>query len=151
MARVLPGGLAASGRLFLPAAAWEAMALGVSWMGWRRPDARHGRQRRGYSGRKTVFAAVSIVFEASQAVDAVLRTFGGGATAAPVVLPLAIVAARLSISGRHGTNSRGRLRLHRTCHVKVDKLPKLNFNLRLNSTKQQISIFIFFVEFDFSK
>ena len=27
------------------------MALGVSWMGWRHPAARHGQQRRGYSGR----------------------------------------------------------------------------------------------------
>ena len=27
------------------------MALGVSWMGWRRPAAPHGHQRRGYSGR----------------------------------------------------------------------------------------------------
>ena len=27
------------------------MALGVSWMGWRRPAAPHGQQRRGYNGR----------------------------------------------------------------------------------------------------
>ena len=27
------------------------MALGVSWMDWRHPAARHGHQRRGYSGR----------------------------------------------------------------------------------------------------
>ena len=27
------------------------MALGVSWMGWRHPAARHGQQRRRYSGR----------------------------------------------------------------------------------------------------
>ena len=27
------------------------MALGVSWMGWRHPAARHGQQRQGYSGR----------------------------------------------------------------------------------------------------
>ena len=27
------------------------MALGVSWMGWRHPAARHGQQRRGCSGR----------------------------------------------------------------------------------------------------
>ena len=27
------------------------MALGVSWMGWRRAAALHGQQRRGYSGR----------------------------------------------------------------------------------------------------
>ena len=27
------------------------MALGVSWMGWRHLAARHGQQRRGYSGR----------------------------------------------------------------------------------------------------
>ena len=26
------------------------MALGVSWTGWRHPAARHGPQRRGYSG-----------------------------------------------------------------------------------------------------
>ena len=50
-----------------------------------------------------------MVFEASQAVYAVLTTFGGRAAAAPVVLPLAMVASRLSISRRHGTNSRGRL------------------------------------------
>ena len=145
------------------------MALGVSWMGWRHPAARHGQQRRGYSGRtsershhvcgswscnfrgagrrKTGFAAVSVVFEASQAVYAVLRTFGGRAAAAPMVLPLAMVASRLSISRRHGTNSRGRLRLHRTSHV-VDKLPKLNFDFRQNSTDQVF--FYFFVEFDFS-
>ena len=62
------------------------------------------------------------------------RTFEGRAAAAPVVLPLAMVAPRLSISRRHGTNWRGRLRLHRTCHVQVDKLPTLNFDFRLNST-----------------
>ena len=27
------------------------MALGVSWIGWRRPAAPHGQQRRVYSGR----------------------------------------------------------------------------------------------------
>ena len=27
------------------------MALGVSWLDWRRPAAPHGQQRRGYSGR----------------------------------------------------------------------------------------------------
>ena len=27
------------------------MAVGVSWMGWRRPAAPHGQQRRGYSDR----------------------------------------------------------------------------------------------------
>ena len=57
------------------------------------------------------------VFEASQAVYAVLRTLGGRGAAAPVVLPLAMVASRLSISQRHGTNSRGLLRLYRTSHV----------------------------------
>ena len=115
------------------------MALGVSWMGWRRPAAPHGQQRRGYSGRNsernrhvcvswlcnfrgagrrnTGFVAVSIVFEASQAVYAVLRTFGGRAAAAPVAPSLALVASRLLISLRHGTNSRGRRRLHRKCHV----------------------------------
>ena len=75
------------------------------------------RNFRGAGRRKTGFAAVSIVFEALQAVYAVLRTFGGRAAAVPVVLPLAVVASCLSISRRHGTNSRGRLRLHRTCHV----------------------------------
>ena len=64
-----------------------------------------------------MFAAVSIVFEALQAVYAVLRTFGGRAAAAPVVLRLAMVASRFSISRRHGTKSRGRHRLHITCHV----------------------------------
>ena len=146
-----------------------SMALGVSWMGWRHPAARHGQQRRGYSGQtsersrhvvvgrvtfevqgdeKTGFAAVSIVFEALQAVYAVLRTFGGRAAAAPVVVPFAMVASRLSIDERHGTNSRGRLRLHRTCHVLVDKLPELNFDFRLNSTDKVF--FYFFVEYDFS-
>ena len=43
---------------------------------------------RGAGRRKTGFAAVSIVFEALQAVYAVLRTFGGRAAAAPVVVPL---------------------------------------------------------------
>ena len=101
------------------------MALGVSWIGWRHPAARREQQRRGYSGRtsershhvvvgrltfemqgdeKTGLTAVSMVFEASQAVDAVPRAFGGGAAAAPVFLPLAMVASRLSISRRHGTN-----------------------------------------------
>ena len=84
-------------------------------MGWRHPAARHRQQRWGYSGRtsershhvvlivwscnirgagrrKTGFAAVSIDFEASQPVYAVLRAFGGRAAAAPVVLPLAMVA-----------------------------------------------------------
>ena len=41
----------------------------------------------------------------SQAVYSVLRTFGGRAAAAPVVLPLAMVPSRLSINRRHGTNS----------------------------------------------
>ena len=112
------------------------MALGVSWMGWCHPAARHGQQRRGYSGRiserghhvvvgrinfrgagrqKTRSAAVSIVFEASQAVYAVLLQ--GRHAAAPVVLPLAMVASRLLISRRHGTNLRGRLRLHGACHA----------------------------------
>ena len=27
------------------------MALGVSWMGWRRPAAPHGQQRRAYNSR----------------------------------------------------------------------------------------------------
>ena len=44
-----------------------------------------------------------------------LRAFGGRAAAAPVVLPLAMMAFRLSIS-RHGPDSRDRLRLHGTCH-----------------------------------
>ena len=77
-----------------------------------------------------------------------LRTLGGRAAAAPVVLPLAMVAFRLSISRRHGTNSRGRLQLHRTCHGKVDKLPELNFDFRLNATEKVF--FFFFAEFDFS-
>ena len=59
---------------------------------------------------QTGYAAVSIVCEASQAVYAVLRTVGGRAADAPVVLPLAMVASRLPISRRHGTVSRGRLR-----------------------------------------
>ena len=29
------------------------MALGVSWMGWRRPAAPHGQQRRGYSDQNS--------------------------------------------------------------------------------------------------
>ena len=29
----------------------EAMAPGVSWMGWRHPAVRHGQQRQGYSCR----------------------------------------------------------------------------------------------------
>ena len=139
-------------------------------MGWRHLAARHEQQRRRCSGRtsdrshhvvgswscnfrgagrrRTGFAAVSIVFEASQAVYAVLRTFGGRAAAAPVVLPLAMVASRLSIGRRHGTNSRGRLRLHRTSHVEVDKLPKLNFDFRLNST-YEVVFFIFLLNLIF--
>ena len=74
-----------------------------------------------------------------------LRTFGGRAAAVPVVVPLAMVAFRLSISRRHGTKSRGRLRLHRTSHALVDKLPKLNFDFRLNSTEKVL--FYFFVDF----
>ena len=46
-----------------------------------------------------------------------LRAFGGRAAVAPVVLPIAMVASRLSVSRRHGTDSRGRLRLHGTCHA----------------------------------
>ena len=46
---------------------------------------------RGAGRRKTRFAAVSIVFKASQAVYAVRGTFGGLAAAAPV-LPFAMVA-----------------------------------------------------------
>ena len=57
------------------------------------------------------------MFEASQAVYAELRTFGGRAAATPVVLPLAMVASRMSISRQHGTDSRGRLQLHKTRHV----------------------------------
>ena len=30
---------------------WEAIALGMSWVGWHRPKARRGQQRRGYSDR----------------------------------------------------------------------------------------------------
>ena len=62
-----------------------------------------------------------------------LRAFGGRAAAAPVVLPLAMVAYRLSISRRHGTNSRARLRLHRTFHAQVHNLPKFNFDFRLRA------------------
>ena len=62
-----------------------------------------------------------------------LRDFGGRAAAAPVVLPLAMVASCLSISRRHGTNLRGRVRLHGTWHTQVHKLPKLNFDFRLSS------------------
>ena len=43
-----------------------------------------------------------------------LRAFGGSAAAALVVLPLAMLASRLSISRRYGTTSCGRLRSHRT-------------------------------------
>ena len=138
-------------------------------MGWRHPAARHGQQRRGYSGqtsersrdvvvgrvtfevqgrRKTGLAAVSIVFEALQAVYTVLSTSRGRAAAAPVVVPLAMVASRLSFSRRHGANSRGRLRLHRTSDVLVDKLPELNLAFRLNSAEKVF--FHFLVEFDFS-
>ena len=38
-------------QIVLAGSGLEAMALGVSWMGWRQPAARHGQQRRGYSGR----------------------------------------------------------------------------------------------------
>ena len=101
---------------------------------------------RGAGRRKPGFAAVSIVFKASQAVYAVLRTFGGRVAAAPVVLPLAMVASRLSISRRHDIKSHDRLRLHRTSHVLVDKLPELNFDFRLNSIEK---VLLHFVEFDF--
>ena len=47
-----PRSAAASGRLLVFAGSGlEAMALGVSWMSWRHPAARHWQQRRGYSGR----------------------------------------------------------------------------------------------------
>ena len=45
--------------------------------------------------KKTGFAAALIVFEAPQEVEAVLRTFGGRTTAAPMMLPLAMVTSRL--------------------------------------------------------
>ena len=38
-------------QIVLAGSGLEAMALGVSWMGWHHPAARHGQQRRGYSGR----------------------------------------------------------------------------------------------------
>ena len=81
VARVLPTAPRLAADCFA-GSSLEAMALGVSWMGWRRPAAPHGQQRRGYSGRtsersrdvvvgresfkvqgdkKTGFAAVSIV------------------------------------------------------------------------------------------
>ena len=136
-------------------------------MAWRHPAARHGQQRRGYSGRtsersrdvvigrvifgegrrKTGFAAVSTVFEASQAVYAVLRAFGGRAAAALVVLPLAMVASCLSISRRHGTKSRGRLRLHTTCHAYGHNLPKLHFDLRLKARMDEELAKLNFVSF----
>ena len=79
------------------------MALGVSWMGWRHPATRRGQQRQGHSGRTSDRSHHVVVgrvtFEVQRdAVYAVLRTFGGRAAAAPVVLPLAMVASRLSIS-----------------------------------------------------
>ena len=77
-----------------------------------------------------------------------LTAFGGRAAAALVVLPLTMVASRLSICRRYGANSRGRLRLHGTCHVEVHKLPKLNFNFRSNLTKE--IFFYLLVEFDVS-
>ena len=45
------------------------------------------------------------------------KAFGGRAVAAPVVLPLAMVASRLSISRRHGTDLCCWLRLRGTCHA----------------------------------
>ena len=46
-----PRSAAARGRFVLAGSDLEAMALGVSWMGWRHPAARHGQQRRGYSSQ----------------------------------------------------------------------------------------------------
>ena len=53
MARVLPGVPRLAATLFFAGSGLEAMALGVSWMGWRHLAARHGQQRRGYSGRSS--------------------------------------------------------------------------------------------------
>ena len=36
---------------FFAGSGYEAMTVGVSWVGWRSPIAPHGQQRRGYSGR----------------------------------------------------------------------------------------------------
>ena len=113
------------------------MTLGVSWMGWRHTAARHGQQRRGYSVRTSERSHHVVVGRVTFEVQGdgnwvcggldCFRNVAGGlrcakdlrsrAAAAPVVLPLAVVASRLSISRPHGTNSRGRLRLHRTSHV----------------------------------
>ena len=49
MARVLPGAPRLAAVCF--GRDLETLALGVSWIGWRHPAARHGQQRRGYSGR----------------------------------------------------------------------------------------------------
>ena len=73
------------------------------------------------------------MFDALQAVSAMLKpsAFGRRPAAAPVVLPLAMVASRLLISLRHGTNSRGRLRLHGTCYMLRlgAQTPKIELNI----------------------
>ena len=84
------------------------------------------------------------MFEASQAVYAVLRAFEGRAAAASVVLPLAMVTSRLSISRRPGTNLRGRFRLH---NMPCLGAQTTQIEFRLNSTKEVF--FYFFVELIF--
>ena len=56
----------------------EAMAPGVSWMGWRHPAARHGRQRRGYSGRTSELSHHVVVGRATFEVQGDEKLVCGG-------------------------------------------------------------------------
>ena len=71
-----------------------------------------------------------------------LGAVGPRAAAAPVALSLEIDGSRLSSSRRQGTSLRDLLRFHGTCHVELDKLPKLNEEIERKSPKRLL------VEFD---
>ena len=85
-----------------------------------------------------------IFFEAPWAVYSVVGAVGPRAAAAPVALPLEIGGSRLCSSRLQGTSLHGVLRFHETCHVELDKLPKIE---KLN--KKSLRLLVEFGVFEF--
>ena len=73
-------------------------------------------------------------------VYSVLGAVESRTAAAPVVLPLGNDGSRLRSSRRHGSNLRGLLRFHGTCHVRMDKIPKMN-NTKSKRSSQRLLAF----------
>ena len=131
----------------------------MSWVGWRRPKAPRGQQRRGYSDRTSErsrhLVGAHVVWEAKRDEKLGLRrpcfflsrrgrstpvlvAVRPRAAAAPLALPLQIDGSRLGSSRRQGTNLRGLLRFHGTRHVELDKLPKFHEEIERKKNKRLV-------------